>query len=83
MNIIHDLKRAFGLLADPTPPSLARYADEAQREDVKQRIVVRLSRGNVRLKRGQYTTEQDIEASRKRILTKGSKGHKRNRKSHS
>ena len=70
MNVIQDLKRAFGLLPDPTPPSLARYAEKAQREGIKRRIVVRLSRGSVRLNRGEYATEQDIEASRKRILTK-------------
>ena len=73
MNVINDLKRAFGLLPDPTPPSLARYAKNAHREGIKRwivrRIVMRLARGNVRLNRGEYATEQDIEASRKRILT--------------
>lgn len=69
MNVIQEIKRAFGLLPDPTPPSLARYADETQREGIKRRIVIRLARGNVRLNRGQYTTQEDIEASRKRILT--------------
>lgn len=62
-----DLLRRLRLAVhSPLWPSQSREAVDARNGAVKQ-VVIRVARGNIRLQRGEFDTEADIEAQYERI----------------
>lgn len=62
MNILNMIRLAFWR------PKLPEDPEKAKRASVR-RIVSRLARGNVRLRRGQYVTREDLERQRERVIS--------------
>ena len=62
MNILNTIRLAFWRLKLPENP------EKAKRASVR-RIVSRLTRGNARLRRGQYATREDLERQRERVIS--------------
>ena len=65
--LIQAARSAFRVRTQPTP----RARDDAQRRETERRIVSNLSSGNIRLQQGQFSTREDIDRDRERVL-----GHK-------
>ena len=64
--LIQAARSAFGVRTRPAPPA----SDESKRHATDRRIVSHLSSGNVRLQQGQFTTREDIDRERERVLAR-------------
>ena len=64
--LIQAARSAFGVRTRPAPPA----SDESKRRETDKRIVSDLSSGNVRLQQGQFTTREDIDRERERVLAR-------------
>ena len=64
--LIQAARSAFGVRTRPAPPA----SDESKRRETDRRIVSNLSSGNVRLQQGQFTTREDIDRERERVLAR-------------
>ena len=64
--LIQAARSAFGVRTRPAPPA----SDESERRETDRRIVSSLSSGNVRLQQGQFTTREDIDRERERVLAR-------------
>ena len=62
MNMLNTIRLAFWR------PKLPEDPEKAKRESVR-RIVSRLTRGNARLRRGQYLTREDLDERRKKVAS--------------
>jgi hypothetical protein len=65
-NLIQAARAAFGVRTRPAPPA----SDESKRRETDRRIVSNLSSGNVRLQQGRFTTREDIDRERERVLAR-------------
>lgn len=63
MNLLRHIRLAFQSPAGPSQALEARVA----REGAVRQVVSRVARGNIRLQRGEYDTEADIEAQYEQI----------------
>ena len=64
--LIQAARSAFGVRPRPAPPA----SNESKRRETDKRIVSDLSSGNVRLQQGQFTTREDIDRERERVLAR-------------
>ena len=64
--LIQAARSAFGVRTRPAPPA----SNESKRRETDKRIVSDLSSGNVRLQQGQFTTREDIDRERERVLAR-------------
>ena len=64
--LIQAARSAFGVRTRPAPPA----SDEFKRRETDRRIVSNLRSGNVRLQQGQFTTREDIDRERERVLAR-------------
>ena len=62
--LVQAARSAFRVRAQPAQ----RVRDDAQRRETDRRIVSNLSSGNIRLQQGQFSTRDDIDRDRKRVL---------------
>ena len=65
-NLIQAARAAFGVRTRPAPPA----SDESKRRETDRRIVSNLSDGDVRLRQGRFTTREDIDRERERVLAR-------------
>ncbi len=63
MSVLSAIRFAF---RRPSAPLSATEIQRIERE-IDRRIVIRFSTGNIRLQRGEYVTEEDIEKEYERI----------------
>lgn len=63
-NLIQAARSAFRVRTQPAPPT----NDDAKRRESDRKIVSHLSSGNIRLQQGQFSTREDIDRDRERVL---------------
>ena len=66
--IINTLSEALGAPVIEPPPDQNTIGSRRRETDTK--IVSALSRGNVRLQQGQFSTAEDLELERERVLAR-------------